>query len=102
MKRQELRRIEHEWRKVKCHRVFDLAVSMSMFPKFRNGMLDFFVKVDDSVAVRYVLSYYLVWFGMIYHIEKGIPHLIYFWKIGVASDAWINDYFEEPFEDFVF
>ena len=94
MQRQIRRRIEREWRKIRCDVVFDLTISKSMFPKFRNGMLDFFVKVNDEVAVRYVLSYYLVWFGMVYHVEKGIPHLLYFWKIGVASDTWITEHFD--------
>ena len=102
MKRQIRRRIEREWRKVKCDVVFDLAISRTMFPKFQNGMLDFFVKIGDEVAIRYVLSYYLVWFGVVYHVDRGIPYLLHYWKIGVAPEEWIDEYFGESDEILIF
>jgi len=100
MQRQARRRIEREWRKVKCDVVFDLSISKSMFPKFQNGILDFFVKVDDSLAVRYVLSYFKSWYVMVYHVDRGFPCLLHFCRVGMASDRWLDEYFGESNEKF--
>jgi hypothetical protein len=96
VRRQQRRRIKRDWDKVPC---FSFC-TVRYIEGLPNTAVDVFVKVSEDLLLQYNLSMFQRW--RLYHIVMvdGFPFRDSFFAIGVASDEWMEDYFnDERFED---
>jgi hypothetical protein len=97
MKRQQRRRIKREWDKVPCFGDCTVIVDIEGLP---NTAVDVFVKVSDDLMLQYNLDMFQRWRLYPILVVDGFPFRGSFFVIGVASDEWMEDYFnDERFED---
>jgi hypothetical protein len=97
MKRQQRRRIKREWDKVSCFSFCTLIVDVKGLP---NTAVDVFVKVSEDLMLQYNLDMFQRWRLYPIVMIDGFPFRDSFLAIGVASDEWMEDYFnDERFEN---
>jgi hypothetical protein len=96
MKRQRRRRIKREWDKVPCFSDCTVIVDIEGLP---NTAVDVFVKVSEDLMLQYNLDMFQRWRLYPVVMVDGFPFRDSFYVIGVASDEWMEDYFnDERFE----
>ena len=96
MKRQQRRRIKREWDKIPCFSDCTGKIDIEELP---NTGVDFFVKVSEDLMLEFNLDMFQRWRLYIIVVIDGIPFRSSFIAIGVASDEWMEDYFnDERFE----
>jgi len=96
MKRQQRRKIKREWDKVPCFSVCTVIVDIEGLP---NTAVDVFVKVSEDLMIQYNLDMFQRWRLYPIVMVDGFPFRDSFFAIGVASDEWMEDYFnDERFE----
>jgi hypothetical protein len=96
MKRQQRRRIKRDWDKVPCFSCCTLIVDIEGLP---NTAVDVFVKVSEDLMLQYNLGMFQRWRLYPIVMVDGFPFRESFLAIGVASDEWMEDYFnDERFE----
>ena len=96
MKRQQRRRIKREWDKVPCFCDCTVMVDIEGLP---NTAVDVFIKVGEDSLLQYSLDMFQRWRLYPILIVDGFPFRDSFLAIGVASDKWMEDYFnDERFE----
>jgi len=96
MKRQQRRRIKREWDKVSCFSFCTHIVDVEGLP---NTAVDVFIKVSEGLMLQYNLDMFQRWRLYPILIVDGFPFRDLFLAIGVASDEWMEDYFNgERFE----
>jgi hypothetical protein len=97
MKRQQRRRIKREWDKVPCFSCCTVIIDVEGLP---NTAVDVFIKVSEDLMLQYNLDMFQRWRLYPIVMVEGFPFRGLFYAIGVASDEWMDDYFnDERFED---
>jgi hypothetical protein len=97
MKRQQKRRIKRSWDKVPCFSYCTVIVDIEGLP---NTAVDVFVKVSEDLMLQYNLDMFQRWRLYPIVMVDGFPFRDSFCAIGIASDEWMEDYFnDERFED---
>jgi hypothetical protein len=96
MKRQQRRRIKREWDKIPCLSDCTFKIDIEELP---NIAVDVFVKVSEDLMLQYNLDMFQRWRLYPIVMVDGFPFRDSFCAIGVASDEWMKDYFnDERFE----
>jgi len=96
LKRQIRRRIKREWDKVPCFSCCTVIVDIEGLP---NTAVDFFVKVSEDLMLQYNLDMFQRWRLYPIVVVDGFPFRDSFCALGVASDEYMDDYFnDERFE----
>jgi hypothetical protein len=96
MKRQQRRRIKREWDKIPCFSDCTVKIDIEELP---NTAVDVFIKVSEDLMLQYNLDMFQRWRLYPIVMVDGFPFRDSFCNIGVASDEWIKDYFnDERFE----
>ena len=96
MKRQQRRRIKREWNKIPCFSDCTFKIDIEELP---NTAVDVFIKISEDLILQYNLDMFQRWRLYIIVMTEGIPFRSSFIDIGVASDEWMEDYFnDERFE----
>ena len=96
MKRQQRRRIKRDWDKIPCFSDCTVKIDIEVLP---NTAVDVFVKVDEEFMLQYNLDMFQRWRLYPLVMVDGFPFRDSFLAIGVASDEWMDDYFnDERFE----
>jgi hypothetical protein len=96
MKRQQRRRIKRMWDEVPCFSCCTVIVDIEGLP---NTAVDVFVKVSEDSLLQYNLDMFQRWRLYPVVMVDGFPFRDSFYVIGVASDEWMEDYFnDERFE----
>jgi hypothetical protein len=96
MKRQQRRRIKREWDKVPCFSYCKVKIDIEGLP---NTAVDVFVKVSEDLMLQYNLDMFQRWRLYPIVMVDGFPFRDSFYDVGVASDEWMEDYFnDERFE----
>jgi hypothetical protein len=96
MKRQQRRRIKRLWDNVPCFSVCTVIVDIEGLP---NTAVDVFVKVSEDLMLQFNLDMFQRWRLYPIVVIDGFPFRGSFCAIGVASDEWMEDYFnDERFE----
>jgi hypothetical protein len=97
MKRQKRRRIKREWNKIPCFSDCTSKIDIESLP---NTAVDVFVKVSEDLVFQYNLDMFKRWCLYPIVMVDGFPFRDLFYDIGVASDEWMEDYFnDERFEN---
>jgi hypothetical protein len=97
MKRQQRRRIKREWDKIACFSDCTVIVDIE---GLRNTAVDVFIKVSEDLMLQFNLDMFQRWRLYPIVMVDGFPFRDSFLAIGVASDDWMEDYFnDERFED---
>lgn len=97
MKSQIRRRIKRLWDKVPCFSFYSDIVDIEGLP---NTAVDVFVKVSEDLLLQYSLDMFQRWHLYPIVMVDGFPFRDSFLAIGVASDEWMEDYFnDERFEN---
>jgi hypothetical protein len=96
MKRQQRHRIKRLWDKVPCFNYCTVIVDIEGLP---NTAVDVFIKVSEDLMLQYNLDMFQRWRLYPIVVVDGFPFRGSFCAIGVASDEWMEDYFnDERFE----
>jgi len=96
MKRQVRRRIKRKWDKVPCFSYCTVIVDIEGLP---NTAVDVFVKISEDLMLQYNLDMFQRWRLYPIVMVDGFPFRDSFFAIGMASDEWMEDYFnDERFE----
>jgi hypothetical protein len=96
MKRQQRRRIKRLWDKVPCFSCCRVIIDIEELP---NTAVDVFVKVSEDLMLQYNLDMFQRWRLFPIVMVDGFPFRESCCAIGVASDEWMEDYFnDERFE----
>ena len=96
MNRQQRRRIKRLWDKVPCLSDCTVIVDIEGLP---NTAVDVFVKVSEDLMFQFNLDMFQRWRLYPVVVVDGFPLRDSFLAIGVASDEWMEDYFnDERFE----
>jgi hypothetical protein len=97
MKRQQRRRIKREWDKVPCFSDCTVIVDIEGLP---NTAVEVFIKVREDLLLQYNLDMFQRWRLYPIVVVDGFPFRDSSFAIGVASDEWMEDYFnDERFEN---
>jgi hypothetical protein len=97
MKRQQRRRIKREWEKIPCFSDCTIKIDIEEFP---NTAVDVFVKVSEDLMLQYNLDMFQHWRLYPIIMVDGFPFRDLSFAIGMASDEWMEDYFnDERFEN---
>ena len=91
MKRQQRRRIKRVWDKVPC---FDCTVIVDV-EGLPNTAVDVFVKAGEDLMLQFNLDMFQRWRLYPVVMVDGFPFRDSFLAIGVASDEWMEDYFND-------
>jgi hypothetical protein len=92
MLRQQRRRIKRDWDKVPCFSVCTVIVDIE---GLSNTAGDVFVKVSEDLMLQYNLDLFQRWRLYPIVMVDGFPFRASFFVIGVASDDWVEDYFDD-------
>ena len=96
MKRQIRRRIKREWDKIPCFSDCTDKIDVEELP---HTAVDFFIKVSEDLLLRFNLDMFQRWRLYPIVMVDGVPFRGSFYVIGVASDEWMEDCFnDERFE----
>ena len=96
MKRQQRRRIKRLWDKVPCFCDCTVIVDIEGLP---NTAVDVFIKICEDFLLRFNLDMFQRWRLYLFIVVEGFPFRISFFDVGVASDEWMEDYYnDERFE----
>jgi hypothetical protein len=97
MKRQIRRRIKRSWDKVPCFSFCTVIIDIEELP---NTAVDIFIKISGDLMLQYNLDMFKRWRLYPIVMADGFPFRSSFFAIGVASDEWMEDYFnDERFEN---
>ena len=97
MKRQQRRRIKREWDKIPCFSDCTDKIDVEELP---HTAVDFFIKVSEDLLLRFNLDMFQRWRLYLFVVVDGFPFRILFLDVGVASDEWMEDSFnDERFEN---
>jgi hypothetical protein len=97
MKRQQRRRIKREWDKIPCFSDCTVKVNIEDLP---NTAVDVFIKISEDLMLQYNLDMFQRWRLYPIVVVEGFPFRGLFYVVGVASDEWMEDYFnDERFEN---
>jgi hypothetical protein len=97
MKRQQRRRIKRLWDKVPCFSDCTVIVDIEGLP---NTAVDVFVKVSEDLMLQFNLDMFQRWRLYPIVMVDGFPFRGSFLAMDVASDEWMEDYFnDERFEN---
>jgi hypothetical protein len=97
MRRQQRRRVKRDWDKILCFSDCTVKVNIEALP---NTAVDVFIKVSDDLMLQYNLDMFQRWRLYPILVVDGFPFRGSFYVAGVASDEWMEDYFnDELFED---
>jgi hypothetical protein len=92
MKRQVRRRIKRKWDKVPCFSCCTFIIDIEELP---NTAVDFFVKVSEDLMLQYNLDMFKRWRLYPIVVVEGFPFRDSFLALGLASDEWMDDYFND-------
>jgi hypothetical protein len=96
MKRQQRRRIKREWDKITCFSDCTDKIDIEELP---NTAIDAFIKVSEDLVLQFNLDMFQRWRLYPIVMVDGFPFRDSFYDIGVASEEWMEDYFnDEHFE----
>ena len=96
MNRQQRRRIKRKWDKIPCFSDCTVKIDIEDLP---NTAVDVFIKISEDFVFEYNLDMFQHWRLYLIVVIEGIPFRSSFIAIGVASDEWMEDYFnDERFE----
>jgi len=97
MNRQYWRRIKRQWNKVPCFSDCTVKIDIEDLP---NTAVDVFIKVSEDLMLQYHLDMFQSWRLYPIVVVDGVPFRGSFFNVGVASDEWLEDYFnDERFEN---
>ena len=97
MNRQYWRRIKRQWNKVPCFSDCTVKIDIEGLP---NTAVDVFVKVSEDLMLEYHLDMFQRWRLYPIVMVDGFPFRGLFYNVGVASNEWMEDYFnDERFEN---
>ena len=92
MNRQIRRKIKRLWEKIPCFSDCTIKVDIETLP---NTAVDFFLKVSEDLMLQYNLNWYQRWRLYPVVMVDGFPFRDTFLKIGMASDDWMDEYFDD-------
>jgi hypothetical protein len=96
MKRKQRRRIKREWDKITCFSDCTDKIDIEELP---NTAIDAFIKVSEDLVLQFNLDMFQRWRLYPIVMVDGFPFRDSFYDIGVASEEWMEDYFnDEHFE----
>jgi hypothetical protein len=96
MKRQQRRRIKRNWDKIPCFIDCTVKIDIEELP---NTFVDVFIKISEVLLFQYNLDMFKRWRLYPIVVVDGFPFRDSFYAIAVASDEWMDDYFnDERFE----
>lgn len=96
MNRQYRRRAKRIWNKTLCFTDCTDKIDIEDLP---NTAVDYFVKVSGGLLLQYNLDMFQRWRLYPIVMVDGIPFRDSSLAVGVASDEWMEDYFnDERFE----
>ena len=96
MKRQQRRRIKRNWDKIPCFSDCTVKVDIEGLP---NTAVDVFIKVSEDLMLHFNLDMFKRWRLYPVVVVDGFAFRGLFYDVGVASDEWMEDYFnDERFE----
>jgi hypothetical protein len=96
MDRQFRRRIKRSWDKIPCFSDCTVKVDIADLP---NTAVDVLIKVSEDLVLHYNLDMFQRWRLYPLVMVDGFPFRDSFYDVGVASDEWMEDYFnDERFE----
>jgi hypothetical protein len=96
MNRQFKRRIKRKWDKIPCFS--DCTVKIDIEP-LQNTAVDVFIKISEDLVLEYNLDMFQRWRLYPIFVADGFLFRDLFFAIGLASDEWMEDYFnDERFE----
>jgi hypothetical protein len=97
MKRQQRRRIKREWDKIPCFSDCTDKIDIEELP---NTAIDVFIRISQDLLLQHNLDMFQRWRLYPIVMVDGFPFRDSFLAIGVASDEWMEDYFnDERFEN---
>ena len=96
MKRQERRRILKSWRKIPCFTDCTEKVTIAGLP---NSAIEFLLKVSEDLMVRYNLDMFKRWRLVPVVVVDGFFFQGMCYNVGVASDEWLDEYFDEDYSE---
>jgi hypothetical protein len=95
-RRKRRRRTKRLWDKVPSFAVCAVIVDIEGLP---NTAIDVFVKVNEDLMLQYNLDMFQRWRLYPIVMVDGFPFRDSFCNVGMASDEWMEDYFnDERFE----
>jgi hypothetical protein len=97
LNRQQRRKIQHKWDKIPSFIDCTVKIDIEDLP---NSAVDFFVKASEDLMLQYNLAMFQRWRLYPIVMVEGFPFRGLFFVIGLASDEWMEDYFnDECFEN---
>ena len=98
LNRQIRRKIKRLWDKIPC--LSDCTIRVDI-ETLSNTAVDFFLKVSEDLMLHYHLDMFQRWRLYPVVMVDGCPFRDTFLNVGMASDEWIEDYFNgEQFEGY--
>jgi hypothetical protein len=96
MNRQQRRRIKRKWDKIPCFSDCTFKIDIENLP---NTAIDVFIKISEDLVLEYNLDMFQRWRLYLIVVVDGFLFRGSFCAVGVASDGWMEDYFnDERFE----
>jgi len=99
MKRQVWRRFLKLWRRISCFSFCDGIASTDGLP---NTAVDVQIKVSEDLLFEFNLDMFRCWRLYPVLIVDGYPVRGFYYKVGLASDEWLDKHFGHDDEDFDF
>jgi hypothetical protein len=97
MFRQKRRRIKRSWDKIPCFSDCTGKISIDGLP---NTAVEFLLKVSGDLLLRYNLDMFQRWRLYPVVVVDGFFWQGFWYNVGVASDEWLDEFFDESDEDF--
>jgi hypothetical protein len=89
--------MKREWDKVPCFSECSFKIDIEDLP---NTAVDAFMKISENLLLEFNLDMFQRWRLYPIVVVDGFPFRDYYFAIGEASDAWMDDYFnDEQFEN---
>ena len=63
--------------------------------RFRNSLHEFKIKLGTNIRLIYAVDCYQRWFVHVWFVFEGVLVNDYTIRVGVASDFWIWNHFED-------
>src|SRR3989337_784418 len=92
MNRQIRRRIKRKWDKIPCFTDCSDKIDIEDLP---NTAVDVFIKISEDLVLQYNLDMFHRWRLYPIVVVDGFPFRDSFCAIGVASDEWMEYYFND-------
>jgi hypothetical protein len=90
MLRQQRRRIKRKWDKIPCFSDCTDKIDIEPLP---NTAVAVFIKISEDLALQYNLDFFKRWRLYPIVMVNGFLFRSLFYAIGLASDEWMEDYF---------